>query len=108
MEKKLKGAMKIFTGVGKKEQGRNWHIFVCGGGKNWNFWANYLFLLCILQKNIYNEHSHKKDLKQVRARNRLAPVGTEERKMIYEKNYYTIIYQLVLPCKALLIIIMSV
>ena len=24
----LKDAMKIFTGVGKKKQGRNWHVFV--------------------------------------------------------------------------------
>ena len=25
--------MKICTGVGKKKQGRNWHVFVLGGGK---------------------------------------------------------------------------
>ena len=25
-----------------KKQGRNWHILVQGGGKNWNFWPKYL------------------------------------------------------------------
>ena len=38
----LRDAMKIFTVVGKKKQGRNWHVFDFGGGKNGNFWPTYL------------------------------------------------------------------
>ena len=45
----LKGAMKIFTGVVKKKQGRNFHVLVGGGGKNWNFWPKYLSLTGISQ-----------------------------------------------------------
>ena len=37
----LKYVMKIFNGTGVKKQGRNWHIVVPGGGKNWNFWPKY-------------------------------------------------------------------
>ena len=41
----MKDAKKNFTDVGKKKQGRNWHVFVLGGGKNWKFWPKYLPLL---------------------------------------------------------------
>ena len=42
--KKRKYVMKIFNGNGVKKQGRNWYVFVWGGGKNWNFWPKYLSL----------------------------------------------------------------
>ena len=41
----LKYVIKIFIGTGVKKQGRNWHVLVPGGGKNWNFWPKYLPLL---------------------------------------------------------------
>ena len=42
----LKWVMKIFNGTGVKKQGRNWHVLVQGGEKNWNFWPKYLPLFC--------------------------------------------------------------
>ena len=43
--RQLKYLMKIFNGTGVKKQGRNWHILVPGGEKNWNFWPKYLPLI---------------------------------------------------------------
>ena len=40
--------MKIFTCTAVKKQGRNWHVLVPGGGKNWNFWPKYLPLCSLL------------------------------------------------------------
>ena len=44
----LKDVMKICSVVGKNKQGRNWHVFVCGGGKIGSFGQN--IYPCILSR----------------------------------------------------------
>ena len=53
----LKYVMKIFNGTGVKKQGRNWHILVPGGGKDWNFWPKYLPLVFGLAKSSVSDVS---------------------------------------------------
>ena len=45
----FKDTMKIFTDVGKKKEGRNWHAFVWGGGKIGTFGQNIYPCLRLVQ-----------------------------------------------------------
>ena len=47
----MKGAMKIFTGVGKKKQGENWHVFL-RRGKIGTFGQN-IYTWCSLLKSLF-------------------------------------------------------
>ena len=51
--------MKIFNGTGVKKQGRNWHILVPGGGKNWKFWPKYLPLEFIESFDVWDKNRCK-------------------------------------------------
>ena len=69
----LKSAMKIFTGVGKKKQGRNWHVLVWGGEKlellakiftlGWNILILMVFYSILWHMFIFSyylHHPHRK------------------------------------------------